>query len=137
VLSLFREAGDRAGEARTLGYVGLNETQLGRYEQAAGHQQEALVIFRDIGDFFGQARALGNLGWVRQRQGRYQEAIGYQQQALALMRKMGSTVGEVEILVKLGEVYLGLAAAGKRPPTLSRPVPRCPRSVIRIWRLAR
>ena len=44
-LALFREAGDRAGEARALGSIGLAETQLGRYEQAARHQQEAVAIY--------------------------------------------------------------------------------------------
>jgi tetratricopeptide (TPR) repeat protein len=107
-LGAARRTGDRAAEARTLGYVGLNETQLGRYEQAARHQQEALVIFRDIGDRFGQARALGNLGWVRQRQGRYQEASSYQQQTLNLSRGIGDSDGEGNALARLGVIDLRL-----------------------------
>ena len=76
--------------------------QLGRYEQAARHQQEAVAIFRDIGDRFGEARALGNLGLARQRQGRYQEAADYHQQALDLFREIGDRHGEAWALARLG-----------------------------------
>jgi hypothetical protein len=62
-LALFRAAGDRASEAHALGGIGLAETALGQYGQAARHQKEAVAISREIGDRFAGAWMLGHLGW--------------------------------------------------------------------------
>jgi tetratricopeptide (TPR) repeat protein len=109
-LAVFRQTGDRAGEAHALASLGLAETLLCSYEQAARHQEEAVAIFRDIADRFGEARALGHLGWVRQLQGSYQEAAGYHQQGLALSREIADREGEAWSLARLGVVELRMSS---------------------------
>ena len=49
-LVIYREVGDRAGEAYTLNNIGAEYESHGQYDQALHQYQLALVIARDIGD---------------------------------------------------------------------------------------
>ncbi len=49
-LVLYREVGDRAGEAYTLDNIGAEYESHGQYDQALNQYQLALVMARDIGD---------------------------------------------------------------------------------------
>jgi tetratricopeptide (TPR) repeat protein len=105
-LGLFRQTGDRTGQARALGNLGSNYFYQGRYEQATSLYEQALNIYRETGDRAGETTALGNLGMVEERQGRYEEAARHQQQSLALARETGDSTGESCALVNLGVVSL-------------------------------
>jgi tetratricopeptide (TPR) repeat protein len=61
---VFRETGDRDGEAHVLSCMGLSEAHLGRYEQAAGNFEQALALSREIGDRDLEADTLDGLGDV-------------------------------------------------------------------------
>jgi tetratricopeptide (TPR) repeat protein len=99
-----REAGERAAEAHALNSLGLIDGRMGRYQQAAGHLQEALALFRGIGDHSGAARVLTNLASAEWRQGQYRQAASHHQQALALFREIGDPIGEAHALNGLGLV---------------------------------
>ena len=49
-LVIYREVGDRAGEAYALNNIGAEYESHGQYDQALNKYQLALVIARDIGD---------------------------------------------------------------------------------------
>jgi tetratricopeptide (TPR) repeat protein len=104
-----RHVGDPTDEAHALTNLGATHLQLGRYEPAAEHLQQALHLFRQAGDPAGQARALGNLGTVEARLGHYRPADDYYRQALALYRLAGNRTGEADALNNLGiiEARLG------------------------------
>ncbi|HEV7899567.1 MAG TPA: tetratricopeptide repeat protein [Planosporangium sp.] len=97
-----RQAGDSAGEAQALNGLGAVHMQLGRYEPAAEHLQQAITLFREAGDQVGQARALGNLGSLEAQLGRHAPATGHHERALALFRRAGDRVGEAHALNCLG-----------------------------------
>ena len=64
-LRLFRDIGDRRGQAWALMDLGMDQQLTGDYPAAAGHQGEALRLFRDIrdiGDRQGQAWGLQPAG---------------------------------------------------------------------------
>jgi hypothetical protein len=50
-----------AGHPRTAD-LGLVYARLGRHQQAADHQQQALGLFREMGDRSGEAETLNSLG---------------------------------------------------------------------------
>ena len=59
---MFRDLGDRLGQAEALNDLGVVQRQTGDYPAAAASHQQALELFRDLGDRHGQASALNDLG---------------------------------------------------------------------------
>ena len=49
-LVIFREIGNRGGEASGLGYLGIFYGMLGESKKKHKYQEQALQIFREIGD---------------------------------------------------------------------------------------
>ena len=64
-LGIYRDLGDRLGQANALSGLGLVRRATGDYPAAARALEEALGIYRDLGDRVGQANALHKLGVVR------------------------------------------------------------------------
>ncbi|MBD1929083.1 tetratricopeptide repeat protein [Trichocoleus sp. FACHB-90] len=102
---IFREIGDRQGEAYSLGSLGSAYGALGQYQQALEFYQQALAIQREIGDRRGEAYSLGGLGTTYQVLGQSQQAIESLQQALAIQREIGDRQGEAYSLGGLGTSY--------------------------------
>ncbi|MGK5681383.1 tetratricopeptide repeat protein [Actinoplanes sp. URMC 104] len=108
-----RQIRDRAGQAQALLGAGGVHFQMGRYESATVHYQQAYALFRQSGDGIGEAHALNNLGVVEQRLGRYARAADHLEQALARSRSAGDRTGEARALNNLAVVerWLGRYAA--------------------------
>jgi tetratricopeptide (TPR) repeat protein len=99
-----RLTGDRAAEATALTSLAVVDRQLGRYESAIDHLQQAVNLFRQTGDRTGETRALTDLGIVELLLGRYEQATGHLQQALALCQQAGDRAAEAWVLDNLGFV---------------------------------
>ncbi|MBV9452345.1 MAG: tetratricopeptide repeat protein [Streptosporangiaceae bacterium] len=83
-LELYRQLGDRLGEAKVhhnLARLGEHE---GRYADALGHDEQALRLYQVIGHKPGEASALNNTGWYSALLGDYDQARVLCQRALAL-----------------------------------------------------
>ncbi|WP_017721780.1 CHAT domain-containing protein [Kamptonema formosum] len=104
-LTLYREIGNRRGEAASLGNLGNAYDSLGQYTEAIQYHQQSLEIAREIGDRRGEAASLGNLGNAYDSLGRYTEAIEYHQQQLEIAREIGDRRGEAASLGGLGNAY--------------------------------
>jgi DNA-binding SARP family transcriptional activator/tetratricopeptide (TPR) repeat protein len=61
-LELWREVGDRHGEAATLDSVGRARLKLGQQSEAVQAYRLAIAGFKDLGDNYNQASSLTNLG---------------------------------------------------------------------------
>src|SRR5207253_2764504 len=61
-LGIYRDIGDRDGEANALHGLARVASARGRYDEAVKHEEAALGIYRDIGHRGGEARALFQLG---------------------------------------------------------------------------
>ena len=68
-LPIFREVGDRAGEAATLNNIGLVHDRRGDGQAALGYFEQALPIYREVGDRAGEAATLNNIGLVHNHRG--------------------------------------------------------------------
>jgi tetratricopeptide (TPR) repeat protein len=64
-LGIYRDLGDRLGQATALAYLGAALRRMGEYPDAARLLEEALAIHRDLGYRLGQANALIYLGNTR------------------------------------------------------------------------
>jgi tetratricopeptide (TPR) repeat protein len=103
-LAIFREIGDKAGIANSLGNLGIVAREQGDYSSARSLLEEALAIFREIGDKAGIANSLGNLGIVAREQGDYSSARSLLEEALAIFREIGDKAGIANSLGNLGIV---------------------------------
>ena len=73
-LKLYRQIGNRLGEAQSLGNLGLAYDALGQYEKAISFHQQSLDIERQIGNRLGEAQSLGNLGLAYDALGQYEKS---------------------------------------------------------------
>ncbi len=55
-MDLFRQTGDRIGQARALGNLGIIAFQQGRPDQATDHLHQALDLARQAGNLTGWPR---------------------------------------------------------------------------------
>jgi tetratricopeptide (TPR) repeat protein/transcriptional regulator with XRE-family HTH domain len=125
-LAAARRAGDRLGEADTLGELGIVQRDTGDYPAATGSLARALALYGDAGDLPGQANVLNQLGFLHVLTGDYPAATASQQQALALARRAGDRFAEGAALNHLGLMqhltgdYPAAAASQQRALALFR-----------------
>jgi len=107
-VTLYRSAGDRAGEATTLNNIGFVHDGLGRPDSALAYYAQALPIQRAVGNRAGEATTLSNIGVVHGSLGRPDSALAYYTQALPIMRAVGDRAGEAVTLSNIGFVHARL-----------------------------
>ena len=108
-LRLYRQYGDRRGEAVALGYVGLAQSKLGNYSLAVELLEQALDMKRRLGDRAEQGRTLVNLGLTFWEQGNYSRAVQELTQAATLARAIGDRQMEGAALNNLGRCHDDMA----------------------------
>jgi CHAT domain-containing protein len=105
-LPLFRAAGDRLGEARTLIDLGFAVHSLGDFEQTLDQCQAARRIYRELGDREGEAYTLNLVAVAYSRVGDRARELDYYQQSLALYRAAGKEGRQAFMLINIGAVLL-------------------------------
>jgi tetratricopeptide (TPR) repeat protein len=124
-LAVLQRLGDVPGQANAHRDIGRTEAQLGNYDVARTHLDQALVLFERSDDAFGQGRTHHNIGWMLQAQERYAEAVGHAERALALFRSAGKPLWQARVLnaagwlhAQLGDYRQTLANAEQALPLL-------------------
>ncbi|WP_421658834.1 tetratricopeptide repeat protein [Leptothermofonsia sp. ETS-13] len=105
-LQLYRQDGNRLGEANALNGVGDAHYSLGQYQLALKVYSQAWEIYQELGDRKGGATVLNNIGAIYDDQRQYSEALKFYEQALKLRREAGDLAGEGTTLNNLAGVYL-------------------------------
>ncbi|HTJ69756.1 MAG TPA: tetratricopeptide repeat protein [Actinospica sp.] len=104
-LSIYREIGERHGEAVSLVSLGGGvRIMTADYPEAEEALRLALHVFREIGDPHGVADARYGLGRVLTQTGGYPAAADELKQALDIYRETGNRRGEARALHDLGRV---------------------------------
>jgi CHAT domain-containing protein len=104
-LGLFREVGDRAGEARSLLLNGYVSSSTGGQEEAAARFNEALGLARATGDRAGEALALAAMGVVHSLRGEGQAALDLQLEVARIFHVIGDRLSEALALNGVGQAY--------------------------------
>lgn len=104
-LAAYREAGDRKGEAITLGLVGNCHKRLGDLDRALALLRQALAMKRQLGDRLEIGKTLSHLGLVYWERAEYQPAIRHLEEAAAIGREIGNPKLEGSALNNLGLVH--------------------------------
>lgn len=93
-LTIYRQLGNRDGEATTLNHLGLTYHLIEQYAQSQEAYYQALDISRETGNRIIEGVALNGLGVVLDAQGQYEDALLLQDQALAINRYFGDESSE-------------------------------------------
>ncbi len=104
-LSLFKELGDRPGEASALNNFGNVYVSTGDYPNALNNYQRSLTIKRELDNQTGVAKTLINIGVVFQNLGDYPSALEHYLQSFAIWQRCGDRQGEAQTLISIGHVF--------------------------------
>jgi tetratricopeptide (TPR) repeat protein len=88
-LKLFRELGNRLGEAAALNNLGQLATRTQDTRQARHHHSQALAIAQDLGVPLEEARALEGIGHAHLQGGNPGQAAAHLGQALSIYQHIG------------------------------------------------
>lgn len=104
-VSIFRELGDKAGEARAhreLGYVRWVHQD---YAGALEANLQALLIHRDLGYRRGEAGDAGNIAHVYRGMGDHDSALRWNEEAILIDRELGDKLGEAFRLNSIASIH--------------------------------
>ncbi len=104
-LALFRQEGDRKGEAITIGLMGNVYKKLGQHARALEYLQKSLTMKRELGDRLEEGKTLVNLGLFYWETSDYAKAIEPLNAALVIANELGNRTIEAAALNNLGLVY--------------------------------
>jgi CHAT domain-containing protein/tetratricopeptide (TPR) repeat protein len=104
-LPLWREAGDKRGEAYTLNQIGLVRSRTGEPKKAIEFYEQAMALWRDVGDRLNEANELTNIGTAYWRQSESEKALEYNGRALSVARAAGYREVEALALNNIGAEY--------------------------------
>jgi tetratricopeptide (TPR) repeat protein len=93
-LELFRDHGNRLGQAEALNRLGEQSSRTSATAEARQHHTRALAITREIGVPFEEARALEGIGRSHLHDGNTSEAAVNLRQALAIYRRIAAPAGQ-------------------------------------------
>jgi CHAT domain-containing protein/Tfp pilus assembly protein PilF len=122
-LKLYREAGDRRGEANTLTNIGQVYSDLEEKQKALEYYSQSLPLSRAVGDRKQEATILNSIGSAYSYLGEKQKAREYFSQSLLLHREAGNRYGEATTLNNIGLVYLELGENQKALEYYSQSLP--------------
>jgi CHAT domain-containing protein/Tfp pilus assembly protein PilF len=122
-LKLYREAGDRRGEAFTLTNIGQVYSDLEEKQKALEYYSQSLPLSRAVGDRKQEASILNSIGSAYSYLGEKQKAREYFNQSLLLHREAGNRYGEATVLNNIGLVYLELGENQKALEYYSQSLP--------------
>jgi tetratricopeptide (TPR) repeat protein len=105
-LELWRQLGDRLGQAWALGDLGMVHQETGEYPAAAACLEEALELHRDLGSRHGEIMVLNDLGELAARTSAPQKASEIHREALAKAIELGAPAEEARALAGLGRSQL-------------------------------
>lgn len=112
VLALWRELGDRLGEASTLQMLGYVYDHLNAPQKSVDSYEQALSIWRTLPktkqNQQDQATALYNLGGIYSGTGKTPEAIKCYQESIELRRLLGTKGGLGYSFNNLGQAYVNV-----------------------------
>lgn len=103
-LQIYRQLGNRLGEANTLTNLGRVQYDTGALPATADAFTRALEIYRQLGNRLGEANALTDLGQTRLLAEADPDAGDAIMQALQIYREIGNRLGEANALNDLGRV---------------------------------
>jgi CHAT domain-containing protein len=103
-ISLFRDAGDRRGEAEAFQVLSFRSFVATDYQAAIDYLEQAKGLWHALADYGAEAAALDSMANYLGRLGESQKALDSLNESLLLRRALGDRWGEAMVLTSLGDV---------------------------------
>src|SRR5262249_42296470 len=103
-LRVFRELGDRRGQATTLNNIGVLSKDRGENQQALDYFVQALPLWRETRGLRGEAATLSNMGLAYTSLGDRERALEPLTKALAVTRAIRYRAGELSALAGIAQL---------------------------------
>ncbi|MQA84256.1 MAG: tetratricopeptide repeat protein [Streptosporangiales bacterium] len=103
-VTLWRDLGDRAGQARAQLELSTIRWRTGHYDEALQQAADALALSHETGNRHVEAESLDRIGLVYWHVGRYLDALQHFEQARDIYRDVGDRQGEADTLSHTGAV---------------------------------
>ena len=100
--------GDRAGEGRSYGNLGIAYDSLGDFKKAIEFHELDLKIAKEVGDRAGEGSSYANLGNAYLCLGDFKKASEYHERHLKIAKEVGDRAGEGSSYGNLGVAYHSL-----------------------------
>ncbi len=114
-LKIAKEIGDKAGEGRAYGNLGIVFNNLGDFRKAKEYYELRLEIAKEVGDRAAGGTAYGNLGNAFLDIGDFRKAIDYCGELhLKIAKEVGDKAGEGSVMAIL-EVFFVIAVISEKP----------------------
>jgi tetratricopeptide (TPR) repeat protein len=97
-LKIYRELGDKAGEAQTLDAIGLTHKTLQDIDKALDYCERALQLWQTLGDQRAVALGLYHLASVHTEQHKDAQALTELERSLQILRALGERMYEARVL---------------------------------------
>ncbi len=94
-LPLYRQVGDKKGEAHTLNFMGKVYVKAGQSQKALESQEQALSLYRQMGDKREEAWILAEIGYAYEKAGQLQKASEFYEQSLFLRKQLGDKISSL------------------------------------------
>ncbi|MCD9189124.1 MAG: CHAT domain-containing protein [Pyrinomonadaceae bacterium] len=104
-LILFREIGNKTGEAKTLFQIGTIHFTLGESGEASKNAVEALKIAQKSDEKFWEAKSFNLLGLIYGNLGNYKSALEFFENSLAVFKQIDDFDEAVPVINNIGKVY--------------------------------
>jgi predicted ATPase len=98
-LAIYRELGDKLGQASTIDWLSINNSDL---ERATAYAKEGLALCRAQGDLTGVASILTTLARLTYSRGDFSSPAPWLEEVLSIARQIGDQVREDEALITYG-----------------------------------
>jgi tetratricopeptide (TPR) repeat protein len=85
--------------------IGWYHAQLGDYEQALTHCQQAMALFQELADPTGQANTWDSVGYIHHHRGDHVQAVTCYRRAVDLFQGIGDRYQEADTLTRLGDTH--------------------------------
>ncbi|WP_371789470.1 tetratricopeptide repeat protein [Streptomyces albidoflavus] len=109
-LKIFRESGDRKGEAAASHDLGSALEKVHKLEESVNFNRRAVTLYRQINDRRGESMALNNLGLILEVVGKLKEAIDSYSRAATIAHEIGDRYLQAAAQGNLG---VGLRQVGQ------------------------
>jgi DNA-binding SARP family transcriptional activator/tetratricopeptide (TPR) repeat protein len=104
-LDLFRQLGDRTGEAVVLNGLSAMLERQERYPEALAVALDGLRMIKAAGHWWTQGNLENGVGWLYAHLGQYEQALNHCQRSLGLHRESGNRGGTADTLDSMGFIY--------------------------------
>lgn len=117
LLPMYQKLGERHGQARTVGHLGVlaaREGNINDINEAEQNMVKAISLWTELDHQDGIAANLMNLGEIYRNRGAWDESVAYFEQALAIVREVGDHKREASIFKHLAR-FISSRMIGARP----------------------